>query len=115
MCGALALLGAALTAVTVATPAHAQPDSGADAAAEPNDRAADPGFLASLRSAGLSFSSNDLAIAAAHSVCALTYNGSTGLDVVRQVKAENPALSMDGAAQFTALASAAYCPEQLTK
>ncbi|MGV0627138.1 DUF732 domain-containing protein [Mycolicibacter minnesotensis] len=103
-CGAPALLGVALV-IGWAGPASAEPEAGGGDAA----------FLASLRAVGLAFASTDLAIAAAHTVCGLVQNGETGLQVVKEVKAQNPELSMDGAAQFAALAANSYCPEQLAK
>ena len=97
------LLGA-VAVIASAAPAHADPDSGADAA-----------FLTSLQAVGLTFASNEQAIAAGRAVCGLIDNGSSGLQVVKQAKADNPGLSMDGAAQFAALAANSYCPQQLTK
>lgn len=89
--------------------------SAAPAFADPGTAGGDVAFLASLQGAGLTFASNDQAIAAGHAVCGLIDNGSSGLQVVRQAKADNPGLSMDDAAQFTALAASSYCPQQLTK
>lgn len=99
---------AAVAMISAAVPAHADPDEGGSGAG-------DPAFLAALRSAGLSFTSNERAIAAAHAVCGLIENGESGLQVVKEVSRDNPALSMDDASRFAAIAANAYCPEQLTK
>lgn len=90
------------TAVGIAAPAHGEPD-GDDAA-----------FLAALRAAGLTYGDPGQAIASARAVCGLMSRGETGLQVVSDVKNQNPGLTMDAAAQFTAIASDVYCPEHLT-
>lgn len=100
--GALWLSGVAAV-IAGAAPAHANPES------------TDAAFLTSLQSAGLTFASNDRAIAAGHSVCGLIENGMSGLQVVKDVTSDNPGLSMDDAAQFAAIAANSYCPQQLAK
>lgn len=102
---ALSALGLAAV-IASAGPAYADPESG---------EAGDASFLASLKAVGLTFDSDSQAIAAGHAVCGLINNGSSGLQVVKQAKADNPGLSLDGAAQFAALAANSYCPQQLTK
>src|ERR1700754_431204 len=97
----LALAGL-VAAVGFASPAHGDP-VGDDAA-----------FLAALRNAGLTVPNPAQAIASAQAVCGLMRNGETGLQVLTDVKKQNPALTLDGAALFTAIASNAYCPEHLT-
>lgn len=98
----LALL-AVVTAAGFAAPAHADPGA--------ND--ADPGFLASLRNAGITYTSPEQAIDAAHAVCDLAGNGQSGLQVITSLQNANPEFTMDGAATFARLAANSYCPQQL--
>lgn len=107
----LSVLGVAAV-IGGAAPAYAEPDTGDDAAAA---AAADAAFLAALRSAGLNFAGGDQAVVVGHAVCSMANNGETGLQVVKQLTADNPGLSMDGAAQFAAIAANAYCPHHLQK
>ncbi|MEE2855501.1 MAG: DUF732 domain-containing protein [Actinomycetota bacterium] len=97
----LALLGAFGVSGCAAL-AHAEPD-GDDAA-----------FLANLSNSGITYSSPSQVIASAKAVCGLMGRGETGLQVVSDIKEQNPGMTMDGAAQFAALASSAYCPHHLT-
>ncbi|OBK70605.1 DUF732 domain-containing protein [Mycobacterium sp. 1165178.9] len=97
----LAPLGA-FVVISFAAPAHAEPD-GDDAA-----------FLANLSNSGITYSSPSQAIASAKAVCGLMGRGETGLQVVSDIKDQNPGMTMDGAAKFAALASSAYCPHHLT-
>jgi hypothetical protein len=97
----LALLGA-FVASSFAALAHAEPE-GDDAA-----------FLANLGNSGITYSSPSQAIASAKAVCGLMGRGETGLQVVTDIKDQNPGMTMDGAAKFAALASSAYCPHHLT-
>jgi len=97
----LAPLGA-FVVISFAAPVHAEPD-GDDAA-----------FLANLSDSGITYSSPSQAIASAKAVCGLMGRGETGLQVVSDIKDQNPGMTMDGAAKFAALASSAYCPHHLT-
>lgn len=103
--GVLSVLGVAAL-IGGAAPAYAEPDDGGNA---------DAIFLAGLRASGLTFAGNDQAITAGHAVCSMANNGETGLQVVKQLTADNPGLTMDGAAQFAAVAAHAYCPHHLQK
>jgi hypothetical protein len=94
-------LAAVVAAIGFATPAHADP-SGDDAA-----------FLAALANAGITVPNPSQAITSAQAVCGLMRNGETGLQVLTDVKNQNPGLTLDGAALFTAIASNTYCPEHL--
>lgn len=85
-----------------AAPAHGEPD-GDDAA-----------FLAALHNAGFTYSSPNQVIASAKAACGLMSNGETGLQVIHDIKDQNPGMTMDGAARFAAIASNTYCPEHLT-
>ncbi|ORA99965.1 hypothetical protein BST33_12870 [Mycolicibacter minnesotensis] len=108
MRGVFLALGVAVTIVGAA-PAGADPDGGGDGGA------GDAAFLAALRAAGLTFSSDQQAIVAGHAVCSMANNGEPGLSVVKQLTTDNPGLSMDAASQFAAAAAKAYCPQHLRK
>jgi hypothetical protein len=92
----------AVTTIALAAPAYCEPQGD------------DGAFLAALDGAGITYNSPAQAIASAKAVCGLMARGETGLQVVSDVKDQNPGMSMDGAAKFAALASNAYCPEHLT-
>ncbi|BBX73480.1 DUF732 domain-containing protein [Mycobacterium shinjukuense] len=96
----VALLSAAAM-IFLAVPAHAEPE-GDDAA-----------FLAALNRAGITYADPAQAIASAQALCALCARGETGLQLVSDLRTYNPGLSMDAAAQFAAIASAAYCPQHI--
>lgn len=97
----LALLGAIGT-ISFAALAHAEPEGD------------DGAFLANLNSSGITYSSPGQVIASAKAVCGLLGRGETGLQVVSDIKEQNPGMTMDAAAKFAALASSAYCPHHLT-
>ncbi len=92
---------AAAAALGFAAPAHGDP-AGDDAA-----------FLAALAKAGITVPDTNRAITSAQAVCGLMRNGETGLQVLTDVRNQNPGLTLDGAALFTAIASNTYCPEHL--
>lgn len=96
----VALLGS-FAAIGLAALAHAEPE-GDDAA-----------FLANLGNSGITYSSPGAVIASAKAVCGLMGRGETGLQVVSDIKAQNPGMTLDAAATFAALASSAYCPHHL--
>jgi hypothetical protein len=98
----LALLGVS-TMIGLAAPAYGDPNGGAD----------DVGFLASLRSAGITYTSPDGAIAFAKTVCVSMGSGESGLQVVQDLKTNNPALTTDHASKFVAISAKYYCPQQL--
>lgn len=97
----VALLGA-VSAISFAAPAQAEPE-GDDAA-----------FLATLSNSGIIYSSPSQVITSAKAVCGLMGRGETGLQVVSDIKDQNPGMTMDAAAKFAALASNAYCPHHIT-
>lgn len=103
----LSVLGIAAV-IGCAAPAYASPDGG-------DGGGGDAAFLTGLRAVGLNFDSGDQAIVAGHAVCSMANNGETGLQVVKQLTADNPGLPMDAAAQFAAVAANAYCPQHLRK
>jgi Protein of unknown function (DUF732) len=93
-----------IAALSFAGPAHADP--GADL---------DGSFLDSLTRAGITVVSRPGAIKAGKSVCSLMEQGKPELDVIQQVTRQNPALDTTRAAQFTAIAASAYCPQYLQR
>jgi len=91
--------------------ALASPASGEPTANGPDD----PGFLASLRSAGLTYTDSGRAIAFAKAVCGSMGKGEMGPQLISELQTDNPALTTDHAASFVALSATYYCPEQLNK
>lgn len=71
------------------------------------------GFLASLRSAGITYSTPDGAIKFAKAVCVSMGNGEFGPQMLDELKSENPGLTNDHATSFLAIAAKYYCPQQL--
>ena len=69
----------------------------------------------SIRSprAGITIKSGPGAIKAGKVACGLMEQGKPELDVVQQVTRQNPGLDTTRAAQFTAIAASAYCPQYL--
>lgn len=78
---------------------------------------ADPGldasFLDALTKAGITIKSETGAVKAAKSACGMMEQGRPQLDVVQLVTRQNPGLDTTRAAQFTAIAASAYCPQYL--
>jgi hypothetical protein len=73
------------------------------------------GFLASLRSAGITYSTPEAAITFAKSVCVSMGNGEYGPQMVDELKNQNPGLTNDHATSFLAIAAKYYCPQQLNR
>lgn len=96
----LALTGVA-AAVGIAAPAHADINNDQD-------------FLADLKQAGLTFQDANHAIYAAKAVCQLLDDGDSAAEIVTELRNRNPAFQGSGAAQFTTLSAAHYCPNYLT-
>jgi hypothetical protein len=91
--------------IAFASPAYGEPaPSGPD----------DAGFLDSVRTAGLTYTDSQRAIAFAKAVCASMGKGEAGPQLITELQANNPALTSDHAAKFVALSAKYYCPEQLT-
>jgi Protein of unknown function (DUF732) len=99
------VVGAALLALA----ALAQ-ESPADA-----DPGLDASFLDALTKAGITIKSESGAVKAARAACGMMDQGRPELDVVQQVTRQNPGLDTTRAAQFTAIAASAYCPQFLQR
>jgi hypothetical protein len=102
----LALLSVPM-GIVITVPAHAEP--GVDEPPAGDDAA----FISSLRKVGISFHDSNQAISAGQAVCGLMARGESGLELLDDLRTANPALTMNGAAQFATLAAKEYCPRQL--
>ncbi len=95
----------ALTSVAVviglAAPAHADINNDQD-------------FLADLIQADITYQDPEHAITAAKSVCEALDGGESAAEIVTELRNRNPAFQGAGAAKFTTLAAAHYCPKYLT-
>jgi hypothetical protein len=78
---------------------------------------ADPGldasFLDSLTKAGITIKNESGAVKAGKAACGMMDQGRPQIDVVQLVTKQNPGLDTTRAAQFTAIAASAYCPQHL--
>jgi hypothetical protein len=102
----LALLSVSM-GIVITVPAHAEPGMDEPPAGD------DGAFLSSLRQLGISFNDPNQAIGAGQAVCGLIARGESGLELLDDLRTANPALTMNGAAQFATLAAKSYCPRQL--
>jgi hypothetical protein len=93
-----------IAALSIAVPAHADPGTDLDGS-----------FLDSLTKAGITVISRPGAVRAGKSACGLMQQGKPELDVIQQVTQQNPGLDTTRAAQFTAIAASAYCPQYLQR
>lgn len=109
---ALLALIAAATAIALAAPGHADPGV-VEAGSVEASAAETPAFIAALREVGITFADPAQAVAAGQAVCDLAANGESGLELLTDLRNANPALTINGAAQFAAIAAKAYCPHQL--
>ena len=80
------------------------------ARADPN---VDASFVDALTKAGITFNDSRSAISAGKTACELMDQGKPELEVIQLVTQQNPAISTTSAAQFTAIAASAYCPQHL--
>jgi hypothetical protein len=100
----ITLLGVC-TVIGLAAPAFGDPDGGFD----------DAGFLATVRDAGINYTSSDQAIAFAKAACGWIGNGKSGQELVGDLQRSNPGLTTDHATVFLAISAKYYCPQQLGK
>jgi hypothetical protein len=85
-----------------AIPAHADPNI-------------DASFVDALAKAGITFNDSKNAVNAGKTACGLMDQGKPELDVIQLVTQQNPGISTTSAAQFTAIAASAYCPQHLRR
>ena len=102
----LVLLGVD-AALGFAVSAHADPGS-----TNPN---LDASFLDSLTKAGITINSRPGAIKAGKAARGMMEQGQPELDVIQLVTRQNPGLDTTRAAEFTAIAASAYCPQYLQR
>ena len=82
------------------------------AQADPN---VDASFVDALNKAGITFNDSKSAVNAGKTACGLMDQGKPELDVIQLVTQQNPGISTTSAAQFTAIAASAYCPQHLQR
>ena len=82
------------------------------AQADPN---VDASFVDALNKAGITFNDSKSAVDAGKTACGLMDQGKPELDVIQLVTQQNPGISTTSAAQFTAIAASAYCPQHLQR
>jgi hypothetical protein len=97
----LVVLGIA-SSLGSAIPAHADPN-------------VDASFVDALNKAGITFNDSNSAVNAGKTACGLMDQGKPELDVIQLVTQQNPGISTTSAAQFTAIAASAYCPQHLQR
>ena len=102
----LVLLGVAVT-VGLAVPAQADPGNA--------DAGVDASFLDALTRAGITYTNGPNAVNAGKTACGLMKQGQPELDVIQTVAAQNPGITTNSAAKFTAIAASAYCPQFLQR
>jgi Protein of unknown function (DUF732) len=106
MRGPLAVLVAAVVLGLAAT-AHATPGRA--------DPGLDASFLDALTKSGITIKDGAGAVKAGKVACGLMAQGRPEIDVVDLVSKQNPGLDTTRAAQFTAIAASAYCPQYLQR
>lgn len=97
----------AAAAMCLAVTAHANPSRA--------DPGLDASFLDALVKAGITVKSEAGAVKAGKAACEMMTQGRPELDVVGLVTRQNPGLDTTRAAQFTAIAASAYCPQYLQR
>jgi hypothetical protein len=95
-------------AVVAATLAFAPP---VQAIPDGSDPAVDASFLDALTKTDITIKSQTGAVKAAKAACGMMAQGRPQIDVVQLVTRQNPGLDTTRAAQFTAIAASAYCPQ----
>ena len=88
--------------IGLAVPAHADPGQ-------------DASFLSQLSQAGITYNNGPAAVAAAQTACKMMDSGQGQMEVIKQVMSLNPGFGLAGSTRFTAIASAVYCPDYLSK
>ena len=99
--------------IAVATATLAVASTGASPAGA--DPGVDASFLDALRKTDITIKSESGAVKAAKAACGMMEQGRPELDVIQLVSRQNPGLDTTRAAQFTAIAASAYCPQFLQR
>ncbi|HTX95941.1 MAG TPA: DUF732 domain-containing protein [Mycobacterium sp.] len=74
----------------------------------------DQDFLTDLGDAGITYENPGNAITTGKAVCDLLDDGQSSAQIVTQLRNQNPAFQGAGAAKFTFLSAAHYCPKYIT-
>ncbi len=98
----LALLGVSAM-IGLAPPAYGDPDGSSN----------DAGFLATVRSAGITYTDPGQAVAFGKTVCGLIGTGKSGQELVHDLQRNNPGLTTDHATRFVGISVKYFCPQQL--
>lgn len=98
----LVLAGVVIT-VGLAAPVYADDNPAPDAA----------GFLSALRVAGIKYASPDQAVASGQALCEMASHGAPGLELIGDLRDNNPEMDINTATQFAALSAHYFCPQQL--
>lgn len=85
----------------------------APAFGDPADGFDDVGFLATVHSAGVTYSNPGQAITFGKAVCGWMRGGKPGPDMVQDLQKNNPGLTTDHATLFIAISAKYYCPQLL--
>jgi hypothetical protein len=80
-----------------------------------SDPGLDASFLDALTKTNITVKSQAGAVKAAKQACGMMEQGKPEIDVVQLVTQQNPGLDTTRAAQFTAIAASAYCPQFLQR
>jgi hypothetical protein len=113
-------VGTAQAALTTTVPAHGGASSGDGNGSghvgdgHVGDTGDDADFLAELKRAGITYSDTDRAVAVGKVICDQMDGGKSAADVVENLTDANPGFTRTGAAKFTVIAAATYCPKYLT-
>lgn len=110
----LSLLGIS-TVIGFAPPACAEPGATDQPEVEEAATIDNGAFLESLRAAGITYTNPDQVISAGRAVCGLVDRGEPPLQVIFDLKTNNPGFTTDGASKFAAISAHSYCPHQLVK
>ncbi|CAM3276493.1 hypothetical protein BST27_25880 [Mycobacterium intermedium] len=94
--------------IVVAAPAHAEP--GAD---EPPTDEHNEEFLADLTQIGISFQDPNQAISAGKAVCGFISRGVSGLQLLNDIRDNNPGLTPADTARFATISAKHYCPRAI--
>ena len=110
----LAVLGIS-TVVGFAPHAHAEPAADEQPAVDTAAAVQDSAFLEALRAAGITYTDPAQAVTAGRALCSLADRGEPGLELIADLKANNPGFTTDGAAKFAAIAAHTFCDHHLAK
>jgi hypothetical protein len=80
-----------------------------------SDPGVDASFLDALTKTDITVKDQAGAVKAAKAACGMMAQGRPEIDVVQLVSRQNPGLDTTRAAQFTAIAASAYCPQYLQR